>query len=95
MLSRRGLITGLISFVAAPAIVRASSLMPIRAIWPGEVRIFVERAYYIANPPIGCDSNDGLSAATPWATWRKTWEHVKPNEGHITVNIADGYYFKI
>jgi hypothetical protein len=32
MLSRRGLITGLISFVAAPAIVRASSLMPVRAI---------------------------------------------------------------
>lgn len=31
-LNRRSLITGLISFVAAPAIVRASSLMPIRAI---------------------------------------------------------------
>jgi hypothetical protein len=29
MQTRRGLITGLISFVAAPAIVRASSLMPI------------------------------------------------------------------
>ncbi len=28
--SRRSLITGLISFVAAPAIVRASSLMPIK-----------------------------------------------------------------
>lgn len=31
-LTRRGLITGLISLVAAPAIVRASSLMPVRAI---------------------------------------------------------------
>lgn len=30
MISRRGLITGLISFVAAPAIVRASSLMPVK-----------------------------------------------------------------
>lgn len=30
--SRRSFITGLISFVAAPAIVRASSLMPIRAL---------------------------------------------------------------
>ncbi len=29
-LSRRGLITGLISFVAAPAVVRASSLMPVK-----------------------------------------------------------------
>lgn len=30
--SRRGFISGLISFVAAPAIVRASSLMPIKAL---------------------------------------------------------------
>lgn len=32
--SRRSLITGLISLVAAPAIVRAGSLMPIRVIEP-------------------------------------------------------------
>lgn len=32
MINRRGLITGLISFVAAPAIVRASSLMPVKAV---------------------------------------------------------------
>lgn len=32
MLSRRGLITGLISFVAAPAIVRFESIMPVKAI---------------------------------------------------------------
>ena len=31
LISRRGLITGLVSFVAAPAIVRASSLMPVKA----------------------------------------------------------------
>lgn len=31
-LSRRSLITGLISFMAAPAIVRAASLMPVKAI---------------------------------------------------------------
>lgn len=30
--SRRGFLTGLISFVAAPAIVRASSLMPVKAL---------------------------------------------------------------
>lgn len=29
MINRRGLITGLISFVAAPAIVKATSIMPI------------------------------------------------------------------
>lgn len=32
MINRRGLITGLISFMAAPAIVRAESLMPVKAI---------------------------------------------------------------
>jgi hypothetical protein len=32
MTSRRGFITGLISFVAAPAIVRASSIMPVHSI---------------------------------------------------------------
>jgi hypothetical protein len=36
LLSRRGLITGLASLVAAPAIVRASSLMPVKA-WAPEV----------------------------------------------------------
>jgi len=39
-MNRRSLITGLISFVAAPAIVRASSLMPVKVmdlgglVWP-------------------------------------------------------------
>src|SRR5215510_10674476 len=32
MLTRRGLITGLVSFLAAPAIVRASSLMDLRGV---------------------------------------------------------------
>lgn len=34
MLTRRGLITGLSALIAAPAIVKASSLMPVRAIEP-------------------------------------------------------------
>ena len=34
--SRRGFITGLIAFAAAPAIVRASSLMPVKAFDPLE-----------------------------------------------------------
>lgn len=35
MIGRRGFITGLISLVAAPAIVRAGSLMPVKVIEPG------------------------------------------------------------
>lgn len=38
MINRRKLITGLISFAAAPAIVRASSLMPVKSYFdPKEV----------------------------------------------------------
>ena len=35
--SRRGFLTRLISFVAAPAIVRASSLMPVKALSAGKI----------------------------------------------------------
>lgn len=34
MIERRGFITGLVSLVAAPAIVRAGSLMPVRVMLP-------------------------------------------------------------
>lgn len=41
--TRRGLITGLVSFVAAPAIVRAKSIMPIKVInedlWQGQASL--------------------------------------------------------
>lgn len=37
--SRRGLITGLTAFLAAPAIVRASSLMPVKA-WADGVALY-------------------------------------------------------
>lgn len=39
MIDRRKLITGLISFVAAPAIVRAESLMKVKALNPSILRI--------------------------------------------------------
>ena len=47
MINRRGLITGLISFVAAPAIVKATSIMPIKSekIWmpsPGGYVVDIE-----------------------------------------------------
>ena len=32
MINRRGLITGLVSFIAAPAVVRATSIMPVRSL---------------------------------------------------------------
>lgn len=43
-MNRRSLITGLISLAAAPAIVRAESLMPVRAVkWSGEDVTFTAR----------------------------------------------------
>jgi hypothetical protein len=43
MLNRRSLITGLISLVAAPAIVRATSIMPIKALPTVELDTLVRK----------------------------------------------------
>jgi hypothetical protein len=42
--TRRGLITGLICFAAAPAIVRASSLMPVKVLKPAPMEYVVKYA---------------------------------------------------
>jgi len=49
MINRRSLITGLISFVAAPAIVRAESLMKVKAIQPATLPIvsFIDNYRFI------------------------------------------------
>lgn len=41
--SRRSFITGLVSLVAAPAIVRAGSLMPVKVMSPSELNDIVRR----------------------------------------------------
>lgn len=48
-LSRRSLITGLVSLVAAPAIVRASSLMPVKAMPPAN---WLDQAYSLTKTQI-------------------------------------------
>jgi hypothetical protein len=42
MIGRRGFITGLISLAAAPAIVRASSLMPVKRMAPNAMHFTVD-----------------------------------------------------
>lgn len=62
-LSRRSLITGLVSLVASPAIVRVSSLMPVKA-WAADLSALEVQALrnrwdalsdLLINPPIGID----------------------------------------
>lgn len=48
MATRRAFITGLVSFVAAPAIVRVGSLMPVK-VMPTEAQ-FLDAAHRMANP---------------------------------------------
>jgi hypothetical protein len=59
-MNRRGFITGVIALVAAPAIVRVSSLMPVRAIVPANylslaqitresVQMFLDSNTFLAN----------------------------------------------
>jgi hypothetical protein len=54
MLTRRGLITGLISLAAAPAIVRYSSLMPVKSVpiigWDLASERDITAYFIISNP---------------------------------------------
>lgn len=60
MISRRGLITGLISLAAAPAIIRASSLMPVKtydaAVWNflPEIESYNGMGYWPPHPMCRC-----------------------------------------
>ena len=75
ILSRRSLFTGLVSFVAAPAIVRASSLMPVNVIpneWvtAAQTRLALQNRWHelaelLVRPPLGPDT------ARLEATWLK------------------------
>lgn len=73
ILTRRGLIGGLASVLAAPAIVRASSLMPVKAWAPysDEVAIKVLSAEYGAPFIQYVDLRPGaLNYAEPHPDWR-------------------------
>jgi hypothetical protein len=64
MIGRRGFITGLVSLVAAPAIVRVASIMPVK-VMPGltsqEIinRALLHMAERQVNPPL-LDMGDGI-----------------------------------
>ena len=60
--TRRGLITGLVSLVAAPAIVRASSIMPVKALPTAEELL---SAMPLQFPPMH---------AIPYPGWRFRFE---------------------
>jgi hypothetical protein len=70
LISRRGLIGSLASLLAAPAIVRASSLMPVKA-WTldGPLTAY-EAAYRRALFWDSFDSPSALSATEPYPGWR-------------------------
>ena len=64
--SRRTFITGLISFVAAPAIVRAGSLMPVKQMPDKAV-------FKIILPPYGWDPN----VAMEWIDFDKVMQQIR------------------
>lgn len=79
MIGRRGFITGLISLVAAPAIVRVSSIMPVKAIPLNELTLKELDQYWLAlaekavNPPYGT-----MMHALPRLTLDQWAEHYLP-----------------
>ena len=73
MLNRRGLITGLISFVAAPAIVRAASLMPIKVF---------DKTWYV------CDWGDDCWPGTANQPFYSFWKAMSATAPGDTVYIG-------
>lgn len=84
MTSRRGFITGLVSFVAAPAIVRVSSLMPVKVYSldaEAIAEIMIDYAMRQASPPIAQydqafmlvfdEASDVLLRYVPVDPWRQ------------------------
>lgn len=71
--NRRSFITGLISFVAAPAIVRVTSIMPIKAIVVEPIPQYYRTLYH--GNPVGDNA---------WVTWQflttnNIWIDYEPN----------------
>jgi hypothetical protein len=66
MLNRRSLITGLISLVAAPAIVRVTSIMPIKALPSAEdlLKIRMNAAYELTRKQLADSLYGDLIAVT-------------------------------
>jgi hypothetical protein len=53
-MNRRGFITGLISLVAAPAIIRAGSLMPVKQMLDVSVKLNLSRYYAYDGAVLSC-----------------------------------------
>lgn len=79
--SRRQLLTGIIALVAAPAIVRASSLMPVSSrnlfaphIWIYSDWVRVDNFWWrrtLLNPPRGARSlSEDYGGETDWTHWQ-------------------------
>jgi hypothetical protein len=67
--TRRGLITGLVAFVAAPAIVRATSIMPVKA-WSDRIGPLGITLHDSAGPyDMFLWNDNGVWRMTPGPTW--------------------------
>jgi len=62
MIDRRTLLTGLAAIIAAPAIVRATSIMPVKP-WGGRVELVTEDIYL-----------DPSKVSLQWSTDDRNWE---------------------
>lgn len=95
MLSRRGLITGLAAMIAAPAIVRAGSLMPVKAEklvgFTIYTTVMVPRMYALIGRELIAFNRDGTSCrVTKHGVFHgieTRWEGVRIIEGVPPVSV--------
>jgi hypothetical protein len=88
MIRRRSFLIGLGALVAAPAIVRAGALMPIR----GMVLLTRDTTFYVS--PDGSDLNNGLSSVAPFRTVQHLLDRLDLNEHTVTFQYLNGIYYE-
>ena len=88
MMNRRSLITGLISFVAAPAIVRAGSLMPVKVMVEAEAKVPIT-TYYFENRTWVIFRNNIIyfSDGADFTSWTASGDHDLPKADFVLPSI--------
>jgi hypothetical protein len=91
-ISRRSLVTGLATFLAAPAIVRAGSLMPVKSFWDGDLIKATERFL------TGSHGSVAFTSATytdPAFTWNIVGAAEQIWTGDLIAIRDDGYAYPV
>lgn len=86
LIQRRSFLAGLAASLAAPAIVRATSLMPVRSFSSNMATFYVNNGF--------TSERQTGTYAEPFTTIQKAMDHIRDNifDSEVTIHIGPGYY---